>query len=166
MQIGQLARQADVAVDTVRYYERCGLLAAPARRPSGYRSYEASDLERLRFIRRGKELGFTLEEVRELLRLNQDAGAERGQVRALVSRRLADVDRQLAALHRVRETLAGLEASCSGHGPVSGCPIIAKVLEGSTGDESTATAPATAQPVKISRKPPTIRASSPSRPSP
>ncbi len=129
MQIGQLARQASVAVDTVRYYERCGLLAAPARRPSGYRTYQASDLERLRFIRRGKELGFTLEEIRELLRLNQHPDTDRSLVRALVSRRLADVDRQLEALQRVRGTLCGLEASCSGHGPVSGCPIIARVLD-------------------------------------
>lgn len=128
MQIGHLARQAGVAVDTVRYYERCGLLAAPARRPSGYRSYADADLDRLRFIRRGKELGFTLEEIRELLRLNSDVTADRGQVRALVSRRLAEVDRQLVALGEVRATLAGLESSCSGKGPVAGCPIIAQVL--------------------------------------
>lgn len=132
MQIGHLARQAGVAVDTVRYYERCGLLAAPARRPSGYRSYADADLERLRFIRRGKELGFTLEEIRELLRLNADPAADRGQVRALVSRRLADVERQLVALAAVRDVLAGLETSCSGRGPVAGCPIIAQVLQDSS----------------------------------
>lgn len=128
MQIGQLARQAGVAVDTVRYYERCGLLAAPSRRPSGYRMYRDQDLERLRFIRRGKDLGFTLDEVRELLRLNADPGSQRSQVRALVANRLAEVERQIDALHGVRDTLADLAASCSGQGPVAGCPIIARVL--------------------------------------
>ena len=70
MKIGTLARQADVAIDTVRYYERQGLLPAPERTQSGYRSYAADDVARLRFIRRAKTLGFTLAEIRELLALS------------------------------------------------------------------------------------------------
>lgn len=133
MQIGQLARLGGVAVDTVRYYERCGLLAAPARRASGYRAYAEADLEQLRFIRRGKALGFSLTEIRELMRLGADPGAGRGDVRELVSRRLAQVDQQLADLVEVRATLAGLAESCCGEGPVSGCPIMARVLGHETG---------------------------------
>lgn len=129
MQIGQLARQAGVPIDTVRYYERRGLLAEPGRRPSGYREYTPQDLDRLKFIRRGKVLGFNLQQIHELLRLNADPSADRGQVRALVSGQLGEVERRLAELVRVRDTLAKLVDSCSGRGSVAGCPIIAKVLD-------------------------------------
>ncbi|MCH8048022.1 MAG: MerR family transcriptional regulator, partial [Planctomycetes bacterium] len=70
--IGQLARRAEVGVETVRFYEREGLLEEPARRPSGYRQYDEGVVDRLRFIRRAKQLGFTLKEIRELLSLRLD----------------------------------------------------------------------------------------------
>lgn len=70
MQIGLLANRAGVPVDTVRYYERVGLLPRPARQPSGYRRYEEEDVLRLRFIRKGKQLGFSLDEIRDLLALS------------------------------------------------------------------------------------------------
>jgi Cu(I)-responsive transcriptional regulator len=129
MQIGQLARQAGVPIDTVRYYERLGLLTPPQRRPSGYRNYELEDLTRLRFIRRGKALGFTLDEIRELLRLSAAQDADRSDVRALAVQRLADVEHRLRELAAIRDTLKDLVATCSGHGPVAGCPIIDRVLE-------------------------------------
>ena len=129
MQIGQLARQADVPIDTVRYYERRGLLTPPPRRPSGYRSYQSEDLTRLRFILRGKALGFTLEEIRELLRLGAAQDADRSDVRALAARRLADVEQRLRELTAIRDTLKDLVDACSGHGAVAGCPIIERVLE-------------------------------------
>src|SRR5690606_6813754 len=116
MQIGQLARQAGVPIDTVRYYERRGLLAPPARQPSGYRRYQADDLRRLRFIRRSKALGFTLEEIRELLRLSETRDADRSKVRALAEGRLADVEQRLRELAAVRDVLADLVSACSGHG--------------------------------------------------
>jgi len=128
MQIGQLARQAGVPVDTVRYYERRGLLLAPARRPSGYRSYQAEDLDRLRFIRRSKALGFTLDEIRELLRLTTAESADRSEVRALAAARLADVESKLHELEAIRDTLKDLVQTCSGHGPLAGCPIVERVL--------------------------------------
>lgn len=128
MQIGELAKRAEVPIETVRYYERRGLMSAPSRRPSGYRSYEARDLDRLRFIRRGKALGFSLEEIRELLRLSASADADRGEVRALAQQRLVDVERRLQELQSVREVLADLVHACSGHGPLAGCPIIERVL--------------------------------------
>lgn len=128
MQIGQLARQAGVPVDTVRYYERRGLLSEPMRRPSGYRQYEAQDVATLRFIRRSKALGFTLEETRELLRLSTAADGDRGEIRALAAQRLADVEAKLHELQSVRDTLTGLVNACSGRGPVAGCPIVERVL--------------------------------------
>jgi MerR family copper efflux transcriptional regulator len=128
MQIGQLARQAGVPVDTVRYYERRGLLSEPMRRPSGYREYAPTDVATLRFIRRSKALGFTLEETRELLRLSSARDADRGEIRALAAQRLADVEARLRELQSVRDTLAGLVTACSGHGPVAGCPIVERVL--------------------------------------
>jgi len=128
MQIGELAKRAEVPIETVRYYERRGLMAAPNRRPSGYRSYEAQDLERLRFIRRGKALGFTLDEIRELLRLSRSDEADRGEIRTLAQRRLADVEQKLQELQSVRGVLTDLVQACSGEGPVAGCPIIERVL--------------------------------------
>lgn len=136
MQIGELARRADVAVDTVRYYERRGLLSPPARRPSGYRVYGDDDVERLRFIRRGKALGFSLDEVSELLRLANASDADRGPVKDLARRRLAEVDAQIIALQDLRTTLAGLVDACSGHGPIAGCPIVERVLGDAQADQT------------------------------
>jgi len=127
--IGKLANAADVGIDTVRFYERAGLLNKPRRTASGYRLYAASDVARLRFIRRAKALGFSLEEIAELLRLN-DGGGRRGAVRALAGRRLAEIEQKLAELSRMRDTLRHLISQCSGEGPLAGCPIIDAVLEG------------------------------------
>ncbi len=135
MRIGHLAEKAGVAVDTVRYYERQGLLPPPARRPSGYRDYGEDELQQLRFVRRCKALGFTLEETRELLRLSADPEADRSDVRALTERRLADVESRLRELQALRESLAGLAASCSGPGSLDGCPIIQRVLDAKSDSE-------------------------------
>ena len=86
------------------------------------------DLQQLRFVRRCKALGFTLEETRELLRLNADPKADRAEVRALTERRLADVDAKLRELQLLRDSLAVLASSCSGRGSLAGCPIIHRVL--------------------------------------
>lgn len=125
--IGRLAREAGVGVDTVRFYERAGLLPRAARTPSGYRSYAPGDAARLRFIRRGKALGFSLDEIAELLRLSEGKGGREG-VKALALRRLADLDAKVRELTVMRDTLAHYAHECSGHGPVEGCPIIEAVL--------------------------------------
>jgi len=91
--IGKAARQAQVGIDTVRFYERQGLLPAASRTASGYRLYTADDVDRLRFIRRAKTLGFSLDEIAELLRLNAGKGT-RGSVRKLAQRRLEDLERK------------------------------------------------------------------------
>lgn len=122
-QIGHAARAAGVAVDTVRYYERQGLLAPAARSVSGYRQYGTADIERLRFIRKAKALGFTLDDIAELLNL-QDGGGSREQVRACAHHRIADLDRKVRELTAIRDALVGLERQCHGAGSVAGCPII------------------------------------------
>ena len=125
--IGKLAAAADVRIDTVRFYERAGLLKKPSRTASGYRMYDESDATRLRFIRRAKALGFSLDEVAELLRLN-DGGGRRGAVRAVAGKRLSEIEHKLAELGRMRATLRHLVHECHGDGPLAGCPIIEAVV--------------------------------------
>ena len=120
--IGQLAKRAGVNIDTVRYYERNGLLAPRDRLPSGYRRYSDSELARLRFIRRAKALGFTLKEIRELLALSAQRDVSRVKRRAQA--KLADVQQRLAALERVRDGLITLIDACPGHGRAADCPIL------------------------------------------
>ena len=125
--IGKLASAADVGVDTVRFYERAGLLKKPARSASGYRLYDATDAVRLRFIRRSKALGFSLDEIVELLKLN-DGGGRRSAVRALARRRLTEIEQELVELGRMRDTLRRLVHKCHGDGSLEGCPIIETVV--------------------------------------
>lgn len=125
--IGRLAAAAGVSIDTVRFYERAGLLKKPARTPSGYRQYAATDAARLRFVRRAKALGFSLEEIGELLHLN-DGGGRRASVRAIATRRLVQIEKQLSELERMQKTLRRLVHDCHGDGSLKGCPIIEAVL--------------------------------------
>lgn len=129
MQIGQLAREAGVAVDTVRYYEKQGLLPTPPRRGT-YRAYEASDVQRLRFIRRAKGLGFTLEEIASLLDLSAQRHQDMGTVRETAQARLADLDARIAELQRVRAALSQVVHACPGHGELADCPILASLTKG------------------------------------
>jgi Cu(I)-responsive transcriptional regulator len=122
--IGQVARQAGVGVETVRFYEREGLLEQPARRESGYRQYEDGVVARLRFIRRAKELGFTLKEIRELLALRDDPDASRADVRQRAEDKVADIEARVRDLLRMRDALLRLTAACHGQGPADGCPIL------------------------------------------
>lgn len=131
MRIGELARRAEVAIDTVRYYERQGLLPAPERTQTGYRIYADGDVARLRFIRRSKTLGFTLGEIRELLELTGRREQDMAGVKSAALHKLTDVDARIGELKRMRTGLERLVASCPGHGPLECCPI----LEALSGDE-------------------------------
>lgn len=124
MKIGALAREAGVAIDTVRYYERLGLLPLPQRSASGYRQYGHEDAARLRFIRRAKALGFTLDEIRELLDLSGRREVDMAGMKAAAIQKLAGIDGKLAELQRVRTGLEALVASCPGHGALEHCPIL------------------------------------------
>lgn len=122
--IGAVAKRAGVAIDTIRFYEREGLLAEPARRASGYRHYDAGAVRQLRFIRRAKALGFTLQEIRDLLALSRERrhGVKAVKQRAL--ERLRAIDARMAELQRVRDGLAELVAACPGRGAPEHCPIL------------------------------------------
>lgn len=122
LSIGQLAKRAGVRVDTVRYYERDGLLSPAGRLASGYRRYGDTEVKRLRFIRRAKALGFSLDDVRELLALSERRNV--AQVKRAAQARLADVDRRIAELEQVRLGLRTLIEACPGHGRAEACPIL------------------------------------------
>src|SRR5262245_48692368 len=122
--IGEVARRAGIGVETVRFYEREGLLAEPARRASGYRQYGDDAVPRLRFIRRAKALGFTLKEIAELLALRDDSDATRADVRRQAASKVADIEAKVRDLQRMRNALLSLTATCHGDGPAGGCPIL------------------------------------------
>lgn len=126
LSIGKIATRAGVGIDTVRFYERAGLLPRPDRTASGYRLYGEAEAARLRFIKRGKALGFTLEEIRELLALN-DARGNRATVRRLAQQRLDEIEEKVRELTRIRNSLRGLLRQCHGDGALDGCPIIEAV---------------------------------------
>ena len=126
--IGALAEAAGVNLETIRYYQRRGLLPEPARPQGGIRRYGDPDLARVRFIKSAQRLGFSLDEVAELLKLED--GSHCGQARAQGERKLADVRARLADLQRIEQVLADLVARCgSQHGRVR-CPLIASLHEG------------------------------------
>ncbi len=132
MKIGELAHRANVGIDTVRYYERQGLLPLPQRMASGYRRYEASDAARLHFVRRAKALGFTLAEIRDLLDLSSRRDDDMAGMKAVATEKLADVEVRLVELTRIRDALQTLVTSCPGHGNLQRCPILNALVEDHT----------------------------------
>lgn len=123
MTIGKLARAAGIGIDTIRFYEREALIPPPARTAAGYRLYRTEDSRRLRFVRRAKELGFSLAEIRDLLFLADGAGSKQ-EVKTMTRDKLAQIESQIADLTRIQAVLSTLEARCSGRGGVHNCPII------------------------------------------
>ena len=121
--IGRLASATGVNVETIRYYERAGLIAPPARTEGNYRSYREDDVVRLRFIRRTRGLGFSLDQVRALLGIAVQQDRDCGTVDAIATAHLAEVDRKITDLMALRRELADAVASCAG-GTVAECPIL------------------------------------------
>jgi MerR family mercuric resistance operon transcriptional regulator len=124
LSIGQLARRADVNVETVRYYERRGLLPEPPRTAAGYRQYDPDTIARLHFIKRAQDLGFTLNEVEELLSLRVDPGTSCEEVRTTASRKRREIDRKIRDLRRMKSSLEDLIAACDTRRSTSACPIL------------------------------------------
>ncbi len=123
--IGALAKQAGLVPGTLRYYESIGLLQPVGRSPSGYRLYHRADMQRLRFIRRAQELGFSLEEVALLLNLSHERGAQAADVRRLTEEKLSDIAERIRDLKRIQRALQVLVGQCHGKGPAADCPILA-----------------------------------------
>jgi MerR family mercuric resistance operon transcriptional regulator len=122
--IGRLARQAGVNQETVRFYERRGLLPRPPRSASGYRLFPAEAARRLRFIRRAQELGFSLAEIAELLSLRVSRRATSGAIRARAEAKISDIESKIKTLESMKKTLRKLITACPGCGPVAQCPIL------------------------------------------
>ncbi|WP_420455006.1 MerR family transcriptional regulator [Rubrivirga sp.] len=130
MTTGQLAHAAGVATDTVRYYERRGLLAAPRRTSGGYRDYGPDALRRLRALRRAQALGFTLDEAAGLLALSRDVHADAAAVRERAVEKIADLDARIAELQRTRDALTDLADACGGADTTRAeCPVLRALAE-------------------------------------
>lgn len=123
--IGQLAQRAQLATETLRHYERLGLIEPSRRSPSNYRLYGSQALQRLRFIRRAQALGFSLPEIRQLLELHRQGEGDMAQVRAVAEQRLRQIEQRMADLQRLRGGLEQLVQACPGHGALGECPILA-----------------------------------------
>ena len=122
--IGRLARDAGVNLETVRYYERVGLLPKAPRSASGYRLFPADSAQRLRFIGRAQELGFSLKEIRDLLVLRASSRTTSAEIRKRAEAKIADIEGKIRSLESISKTLRKLTKSCAGCGPVSECPIL------------------------------------------
>jgi len=129
MRIGELARATGLTVDTLRYYERRGLISPSGRSSSGYRRFDHTALGRVRFVRRAKVLGFSLDEARELLELGEH-DRDCSAVRERAEERLLAIEHKLAALQEMRTALSALVARCNRRAPVAKCPILGAMRDG------------------------------------
>lgn len=132
--IGQVAQKSGLGLETIRFYERKGLINAPPRTSSGYRQYPESILSRLYFVRSAKQLGFSLGEILELLRLRVDSQTTCDDVKERAIGKIVEIDRKIVALEQMRAALRRLTTQCEGEGPTGDCPILV-ALEGS-GEEN------------------------------
>ena len=131
MTIGRLARKAGVGVETIRFYERKGLIEQPRRpRDGGYRVYPAETAHRIRFIRQAQELGFSLREIQDLLSLRADPESDSAEVRERAAAKLAEVKRKITELERIRAALEDLIAACPGRGALRNCSIMETLRAG------------------------------------
>lgn len=122
--IGQLAKKAHVNIETIRYYERQGLMPDPPRSESGYRHYSQDSVTRIQFILNAKELGFSLKEVSELLSLRVDRYKTCNDVKKMAEVKIVNIEKKIRALQDMKNALMKLKAECIGLGPVGECPIL------------------------------------------
>jgi MerR family copper efflux transcriptional regulator len=132
LKTAQLDNEGGVNVETIRYYERRGLLPKPPRTPSGYRVFSEDAVTRLRFIKRSQELGFSLQEVKALLTLRARQGSGCADVRRKAEAKIADVDEKMRHLLEIKKALVRLTDTCSGRGPASTCTILQILNAGET----------------------------------
>lgn len=122
--IGQVAGRAEVGVETVRFYEREGLLEEPRRKASGYRQFDEQAVDRIRFIRRAKELGFTLKEIKELLDMRVEPTSTCADVKRRAEAKIEDVEERIRSLQKMKRALVKITKQCRGDGPAGECPIL------------------------------------------
>lgn len=124
LNIGEVASQTGITVETVRFYEKKNLIDAPLRSESGYRQYPQETVKRIQFILRAKEVGFTLKDIGELLELRQVPGTSCTDIKVRASHKIEEVDHKIEELRRIRDALARMVMKCSGKGSLSECPIL------------------------------------------
>ena len=134
--IGQVARKAGVGVETVRFYEREGLLEEPPRRTSGYRQYSEQVVTRLYFIKRAQKLGFSLKEISELLLLRVDAQTSCDEVKQRTEAKITKVEQKVVELQRMRQALLQVASLCTGRGPTGPCPMLEALNQQETFDQA------------------------------
>ncbi|MEE9159090.1 MAG: MerR family transcriptional regulator [Gammaproteobacteria bacterium] len=122
--IGQVADRVGIGVETVRFYERKGLIEQPPRKDNGYRRYSEDAVARLRFIQRAKTLGFSLKEIGELLDIRRDPTTTCRDIQSRAESKLSDIEEKIEGLRRMSEVLIKLIDECAGEGPTSECPIL------------------------------------------
>lgn len=137
MTISRAANEAGVGVETIRFYERKGLIEQPLRPNGGYREYDRETVERIRFIQQAQNLGFTLREIAELLALRMDSAADCADVREQAVAKRAEVARKIAQLTEIRAALDAVIATCPGGGSLNSCTI----MEALSSQSAKATAP-------------------------
>ncbi len=130
LRTGEVAAQAGVNVQTLRYYERRGLLEEPERRPSGYREYPADAVRLILFIKRAQELGFTLTEIEDLLRLRSDQESACSEVRSAAEAKIEDIEQKVRHLRAMKRALSALVASCATEGSPRHCPLLEALDDG------------------------------------
>jgi len=131
--IGKLAKRAEVSIDSIRFYERRGLIAEPVRTESNYRIYKREAATQLRFIKRAQQLGFSLSEIKELLAFRHDPLATKADVKHKTEEKIADIRSRIQDLTRMLTALEQLDASCDGCGPTKECPILNSLADADTG---------------------------------
>ncbi len=124
MSIGKLSKSTGATIDTIRFYEKAGLLPKPARTASGYRQYSKEDEVRLVFVARARHLGFSLDEIGELLQLRTFRAGGVARVRVVAGKKLALVEQKIAELEQLRTALKSLVGACPGEGTPEQCPIL------------------------------------------
>ncbi len=124
MTVKKLAQSADINLETIRYYEKIGLMPKPLRSESGYRIYSGSDKERLHFIKKAKYLGFTLNEIKELLNLRVDDDTSCDEVKSLAERKIDEVEHKIGELKKIKKALIALAGKCHSGGAEGKCPIL------------------------------------------
>jgi Hg(II)-responsive transcriptional regulator len=129
LSIGELARQANVNIETIRYYERRGLISEPPRNKSGHRQYPKEAVRRTDFIKRCQTLGFSLREIEEILELRITPDSTCADMKSRVTEKLTDVDRKMNELALIRDALSRLQKKCSGKGPIGSCPILEELYQ-------------------------------------
>ena len=124
LSIGQVARQTGVTVETVRFYEKQGLIVPPQRSVAGYRQYPPETVKRVQFIQHAKEVGFTLKDIGELLALRREPGTTCTDIKLRTTQNIEEVDQKISDLKLIRDALGRMIMKCSGRGPLSQCPIL------------------------------------------